>query len=358
MRDQVHTKSNLRTKSHAIHAILIDARGLDLGAHWSKLLMIGKQGERLMRALLSGLSAVVCPIAALVMAVILLDGGPVVAQAQEGERRAVSQCQAIAERLPAVRYASFMPDANERLAWPLSTMRARMAPHGDDRAVTLAQGLSRAEVRITYVGHSTYLIETAGGVSIATDFNGYAGPVLVPTIVTMNKAHSSHYTNFPDPAIQYVLPGWNPDGGPADHDVVVSDVYVRNVTTDIRSGYNSMEADANSIFIFEVAGLCIGHLGHLHHMLENEHYAEIGRLDIVMVPVDGGLTMSAERMGQVVSRLRSSIILPMHRFRVSINDFLSRFGDDYATEFSSERSFTVSLRSLPDRPTILILQGV
>ena len=38
-----------------------------------------------------------------------------------------------------------------------------------------------------------------------------------------------------DPDIEVVLPGWNPNGGPADHDVVVGDTYIRNVTTDIRS---------------------------------------------------------------------------------------------------------------------------
>ncbi|MEY9138330.1 hypothetical protein ACVIWV_010144 [Bradyrhizobium diazoefficiens] len=30
-----------------------------------------------------------------------------------------------------------------------------------------------------------------------------------------------------------------------------------------------------------VAGLCIGHLGHLHHKLDDSHFAQIGRLDIV-----------------------------------------------------------------------------
>ena len=80
----------------------------------------------------------------------------------------------------------------------------------------------------------------------------------------MNKAHRTHYTDFPDPGIEYVLRGWNPDGGPAKHALVVDDVYIRNVTTDIRSWAARLERDGNSIFIFEVAGLCIGHLGHLH----------------------------------------------------------------------------------------------
>jgi hypothetical protein len=30
----------------------------------------------------------------------------------------------------------------------------------------------------------------------------------------MNRAHSSHYTDFPDPAIKHVLRGWNPEGRP------------------------------------------------------------------------------------------------------------------------------------------------
>ena len=55
---------------------------------------------------------------------------------------------------------------------------------------------------------------------------------------------------------------------------------VRNVTTDIRGGFSgSRIEDNNSIFVFEVAGLCIGHLGHLHHEPSDETYAAIGRLD-------------------------------------------------------------------------------
>ena len=89
-----------------------------------------------------------------------------------------------------------------------------------------------------------------------------------------------------------MLRGWNPEGGPARHALVVDDVYIRNVPTDIRSCGGDVEKDGNSIFIFEVAGLCIGHLGHLHHRLEDAHYGAIGRLDIVMVPIDGGMTLS------------------------------------------------------------------
>src|ERR1700751_6458752 len=96
----------------------------------------------------------------------------------------------------------------------------------------------------------------------------------------------------------------------------IGDVYIRNVTTDIRRYWGEgpggeMIKDGNSIFIFEVAGLCIGHLGHLHHSLDDSHFAAIGRLDIVMVPIDGTYTMSLDGISEITRRLRPSGARPM-----------------------------------------------
>jgi hypothetical protein len=148
--------------------------------------------------------------------------------------------------------------------------------------------LEANEVRLTFIGHSTFLIESPAGIKIATDYAGYSGGVL-PDVVTMNHAHPSHYTDTPDPAIKYVLRGWNPAGGPARHDLQVGDVHIRNVTTDIRSGLGRVP-DGNSIFIFEVAGLCIGHLGHLHQELTP---AQFGLIDPCVSGVLVGLAPSS-----------------------------------------------------------------
>jgi L-ascorbate metabolism protein UlaG (beta-lactamase superfamily) len=240
-----------------------------------------------------------------------------------------STCMAVANSLPDVKFVSFQQTA-------------------------AAQG----EVSITYAGHSTYLIETPAGVTIATDFSGTYGSAPTPRVATMNRAHSTHYTMYPDPAIEHVLTGWNPDGdGPIKHSLVVDDVYIRNVTTDIR-GFSEASKDGNSIFIFEVAGLCIGHLGHLHHELDDSHYAAIGRLDVVMVPIDGGLTLSIDSMSEIARRLSSSIILPMHRFSTPIGVFAERMGEGFDVEFHEERTLRVSIGSLPRQPTIIVLEGV
>jgi len=260
--------------------------------------------------------------------------------AQEAARPQVSQCQLIAEKIPDVQYAKYTPSDSG-------------APKR-----TLVQ--VQEDVVITYLGHSTFQIDTPGGISIATDFNGWLRTSRTPDVVTMNKAHSSHYTLNPDPAIGAVLQGWNEaePGQPIEHKLVAGDAYVRNVSTDIRSWGGEMEPNGNSIFIVEVAGLCIGHLGHLHHELTDTHYGEIGRLDILMVPVDGGLTLGADSMSRIVKRLRSAVVLPMHRRGPPIETFLSMFDGGFDTQISENRGFTVSMRTLPKKPLILVLQGV
>ena len=90
------------------------------------------------------------------------------------------------------------------------------------------------QVAITYAGHSTYFIDTPGGVRIATDYSGAYQVGRLPDVVTMNRAHSTHYTLFPDPRIPHVLHGWGDDGEPARINQRIGDVLIRNVTTDIR----------------------------------------------------------------------------------------------------------------------------
>jgi L-ascorbate metabolism protein UlaG (beta-lactamase superfamily) len=259
---------------------------------------------------------------------------PAAAQTSQSQDTPRSECLAMANTTPR--------------AMPVSLRRAAA---GSD------------EVAITYAGHSTYYIDTPGGVRIATDWNGASRTGRLPDVVTMNRAHSTHYTLFPDPRIPHVLHGWGENGEPAKISEKIGDVLIRNVTTDIRRfwGDNSgtdMIKDGNSIFIFEVAGLCIGHLGHLHVKLDDSHFAAIGRLDILMVPIDGTYTMSLDGISEITRRLRASVVLPMHRFETPLEDFMQRIGKDFAIDQRGERSLRISRETLPTAPTVIILDGV
>jgi len=215
-------------------------------------------------------------------------------------------------------------------------------------------------VRVSYVDHSMFLLQTPGGLNAVTDYNGFIGAVdWLPDIVTMNNAHSTHWTAFPNPDIPHILEGWRQEGLPADYNLDLGEMLVRNVTTDIWDRFDAVTRvkDGNSIFVFEVGGLCIGHLGHLHHEPSEQQYAALGRLDVVMAAVDGGLTVDTPTMIRIVNRLKSSIVIPMHWFsRGSLEIFLAGVSDDFAIDRTGETSMEVSLRTLPSRPTVVVLE--
>ncbi|WP_436643590.1 MBL fold metallo-hydrolase [Microbaculum sp. FT89] len=227
-------------------------------------------------------------------------------------------------------------------------------------AFRLAQGAEQGEstVRLTYVGHSTFFIESPAGVTIATDYNDGVRPPVTPRIATMNIAHSSHRSYSPDPGIEYLLPGWGQGGEPAKWELTVDDVWLRNVTTNIRGGAAGVTRDANSMFVFEVAGLCILHLGHLHHVLTNDHLKALGRIDVVLAPVDGSYTLDVEGMIETLQKLQVPLVIPMHYFgSTTLNRFLTRMGDHYEVVLSDTPSVTLSRDSLPVQPTVLVLPG-
>lgn len=213
-------------------------------------------------------------------------------------------------------------------------------------------------VRLHYVAHASFLIRTEEELNIVTDFTGFLGNVdMIPDVVTMNRAHSTHFTEFPDPAIRHVLRGWGENGKAADHHLELGEVLIRNVPTDIRNGYGGAIEDGNSIFIFEAAGLCIGHLGHLHHVPTDEQFAAIGRLDVVMAPVDGGLTLPLPDMIAVLNRLKSRVVIPMHWFADgSLGRFLAGMESAFDVVVTDGSELTVSLQSLPRKPTVIVLR--
>ena len=173
----------------------------------------------------------------------------------------------------------------------------------------------------------------------------------------MNRAHDTHYTELPDPGIAHVLRGWSTDGGPARHELTLGDVWIRNVPTNLRAGAGTAY-DGNSMFVFEVAGLCIAHLGHLHHLLTPEHLAALGRIDVVLAPVDGSYTLDLEGMVETLNAIGAPVVIPMHYFsEAGLNRFLARLGESSAVIRAPGPRITLRREDLPKTPTVLVLPG-
>ncbi|MEM9628507.1 MAG: MBL fold metallo-hydrolase [Pseudomonadota bacterium] len=216
--------------------------------------------------------------------------------------------------------------------------------------------LDAGDVRLSYLGHSSFLIESSGGATAVTDYNGVHRAPFAPDIVTMNNAHSTHYSDVIEPGVSHVLRGWGEDGTIAEHLLDYKDIRVRNIPTNIRD-YGGTRYNSNSIFVFELADLCIAHLGHLHHTLTEQHLQELGLIDVLLVPIDGVYTMAQELMVQVIQQISPSIVIPMHYFsRVGVERFASLM-QGYETIYANSPTIVFSRLRLPYKKMVVLAGG-
>lgn len=225
------------------------------------------------------------------------------------------------------------------------------------RANFVAEAAPKGTVRITFLGHSSFLIETPEGASAVTDYNGMNVPAFTPDIVSMNNPHSTHYTDTPDPGIRFVLRGWQPDGGLPRHDVRWKDLRTFNVPTNIGESYGGGR-NSSSIFVFEISNLCIAHLGHLHHVLTDQQLQALGRIDVLFVPIDGSSTMRHEEALAVIRQVSPKLVIPMHfGFFGSADRFFELAKALWPIRAEKGSTILVSRDTLPKDTEVRFLQG-
>src|ERR1700691_4289284 len=103
-----------------------------------------------------------------------------------------------AARAPA---APAKPEMTENCPGLVAQDQPHLIPAAFTPAALRLAALNPDQVRITYAGHATFLIESPQLVRIATDYNDFVRPPVLPDIATMNHAHSTHFTDHPDPGI-------------------------------------------------------------------------------------------------------------------------------------------------------------
>ncbi|MEX2455252.1 MAG: MBL fold metallo-hydrolase [Rhodospirillaceae bacterium] len=237
----------------------------------------------------------------------------------------------------------------------------RFAPHPyllHASAGDAAPRVPLGELRIRFLGHATFEIESPEGALVHTDYNDYVRGSRVPDIVTMNLTHDSHYSRSPDPAIKHLLRGWDPDGGIARHNVHYRDMRVRNVPTNMVDRGEGRLANGNSMFVIEAEGLCVLHISHLHHYLSKEQLTALGPIDVAFAPIDGMWTMSHDELFRVLGDVRARLVIPMHFGSAQgVQAFVARAEKSWPVRRHDTDTLFVSLRSMPKTPEVVFLQG-
>jgi L-ascorbate metabolism protein UlaG (beta-lactamase superfamily) len=172
--------------------------------------------------------------------------------------------------------------------------------------------------KLTWLGQSCFVLETAAGTRIVMDpipkGLGYDLPAgLKADAVTISHEHFDHnnvglLANKPR-----VLRGLTPDKkGWTRIDEKVKEVAVRSVGV-YHDDKRGAERGLDTVFLFEVGGLRIAHLGDLGHLLTDEQLSAIGSVDVLLVPVGGVFTIDGYQATRVVDQLHPRlVVVPMH----------------------------------------------
>ena len=172
--------------------------------------------------------------------------------------------------------------------------------------------------KLTWYGQSCFLLETAAGTRIVMDpipkGIGYELPQgMKADVVTISHEHFDHNNVGFVTGKPRVIRGLTADKkGWARVDEKFKDVSIRSVGV-----YHDAERGAarglDTVFIFEVGGVRIAHLGDLGHVLNDEQLAAIGAVDVLLVPVGGKFTIDAAKATRVIEQLRPRLmVIPMH----------------------------------------------
>ena len=162
-------------------------------------------------------------------------------------------------------------------------------------------------MKVKWLGHASFLITSNGGIRIMTDPYmpnerlTYDEIKESADIVTVSHGHGDHNNVA---AVQ------------GDPEVVKETAEAKGIKF---KGIPTYHDDAggsqrgnNTIFCFEVDGIRVCHLGDLGHRLSDKQVAELGSVDILLIPVGGNFTIDAKVATEVCGRLSPKVIIPMH----------------------------------------------
>ena len=170
-------------------------------------------------------------------------------------------------------------------------------------------------MRIKWLGHSAFLITSDTGKRIITDpyapgENIHYGEIKESAdIVTTSHAHFDHNNAAAVSGNPEVVRGTTE----------VKGTKFRGIPTyhDKNAG---KDRGSNTIFNFEVDGMKVCHLGDLGHPLSDKQAAELGKVDILLIPVGGFYTIDAAVASLICDQLKPRIVIPMH-FKTEKLDF-------------------------------------
>jgi L-ascorbate metabolism protein UlaG (beta-lactamase superfamily) len=164
-------------------------------------------------------------------------------------------------------------------------------------------------MEVKYLGHSAFVITSDEGVKIITDPYTPSSDLTYREIRTTADVVTVSHSHFDHSNVAAV--GGNPQVMRRAELATAKGIRFKGVKS-YHDNEGGRRAGNNIIFCFEVDGVRLCHLGDLGHLLDDKQLREIGRVDILFIPVGGNYTIDAQTATKVCDQLKPGVIIPMH----------------------------------------------
>lgn len=214
-------------------------------------------------------------------------------------------------------------------------------------------------MKITWLGHASFLVESKDGTRVVTDpfeagsYDGAVGYSPINThadVVTVSHEHADHN------AVDTVSGGPEIVRDPEER--TIKGIAIRGIST-FHDESKGQDRGRNNIYVMDVDGVKVGHLGDLGHVLSSEEAAALGGVDVLLAPVGGYYTIGPEEAKKTAEALGASVIIPMH-YKTDALGFPIQPVDDFLklmerVDRTDSTSVEIEAKDLADTARVVVL---
>lgn len=209
---------------------------------------------------------------------------------------------------------------------------------------------------LKWCGQACFLLTSEKGTRILTDpFNkhlGYPVPRYEVEAITVSHNHYDH--NYVRAVPNYLdIPILRDQG-----EYQIQDIHIKGLSS-FHDNQGGAARGSNIIFIFQLDGLKIAHLGDLGHTFSPAQLSQLGSPDILLIPLGGTYTIGAKEATAIIEQVDSKLVLPMHyktsTLRYPLDPLDPFLQDKQNVEFIESEQLEIKPEKLPPNQKIIIL---
>jgi L-ascorbate metabolism protein UlaG (beta-lactamase superfamily) len=215
-------------------------------------------------------------------------------------------------------------------------------------------------MRLTYFGHSSFLLQAPDGTRVIFDpyrHGSFDGAVRYAPIKEPADAVVASHTHDDHGATDTIL------GNPVVFIHPVSETVGGVRITGVQVAHDEAGGEKrgkNTIIVADDGDIRVAHLGDLGHTLDPATVQAIGVVDVLLVPVGGFFTIDHNEAAEVVDSLDPRIVIPMHYKTDEVDFPISAVEPFLKTQENVERrdgsTLDVTKETLPAKRTVIVLE--